>query len=88
LTRTSRSSKTSFIVCLLAFGGCARAVVYPASITGQSETMVVRGEYQPVAIERVDALSIANGQLVVHGGPATVTFALPLLADTSQPTRH
>lgn len=88
MTARTQSWTTCFIVSALALGGCARAVVYPAPVTGESETMVVRGEYQPVAIDRVDALSVANGQLVVHGGRATVSVPLPPLADVAQPTHH
>jgi hypothetical protein len=76
------------IALLSATSGCAKATVYPAPLAGSSTTVVVRGQYAPIALDRVDALSVEDGKLTVHGSAAKVTVDLPATVDVSQPTRH
>lgn len=79
------------LAALLVSGGCSsgsQAVTYPASITGSSQTMVVRGEYAPVALDRVEGVSVNDGRLTLRGSSASVAIDPPASADLSRPTRN
>ena len=57
------------------------------ALQGQSRTMVVRGEYKELALDRVDRISLDNGKFVFHGS-TTVTVDPPAAADTTKVDRH
>jgi hypothetical protein len=81
----------AFAVCLTAAGACAQPpppIEYPAAVSGASTTMVVRGQYEPVALDRVDRVSLESSRLVLHGSLGQAAVALPASVDTTQPTRH
>jgi hypothetical protein len=67
--------------------GCSQRVNASGSIVGTSETLIVRGSYSPVTIDRVDRLSIESGKLVLHGSSA-VPVELPPSAAPDQPNPH
>jgi hypothetical protein len=73
---------------LAAVAGCSRPAAAPAAIAGSSRTMVVRGSYAPVAIDRVDRLSLEDGKIVLHGSSSVVAIDPPPLADPARPDRH
>src|SRR5262245_10641757 len=64
------------------------APTYPKSLEGTSTTVVVRGQYEPVALDQIDRVSIDNGKIVLHGSSTTVTVGPPPTADMSQSRRH
>ena len=74
----------------LLLAGCSQASLpeYPASITGSSQTHKVRGQYAPLALDSIDAVSIRDGQLVLRGASGEATVDAPAGADLSRPTRH
>jgi hypothetical protein len=60
----------------------------PQKLTVASKDYIVRGEYAPVALDRVDALKVEHGHLVLQGAPADVVVDLPAAADPERPARH
>ncbi len=61
------------------FSSCSPASTATGStpIKGSSQTVTVTGEYQPVAIDRIDRLGMEHGKLVLYGSPANVIVDLP-----------
>jgi hypothetical protein len=68
--------------------GCAQSITYPAPLTGSSKTLAVRGEYAPVALDRIEGVAIENGKIVLRGSSASVVIDPPASADVAKPTRH
>jgi hypothetical protein len=60
----------------------------PTPIDGSSQTVTVTGEYQSVAIDRVDRLSVMQGKLVLHGPSTNVAVDLPPGADQPKPNQQ
>jgi hypothetical protein len=75
-------------IAAAAIVGCTRRVSGSGPLVGTSQTMVVRGTYSRVDLDRVDRLSIEGGKLVLHGSSSTVAIDLPPSADPDQPNRH
>jgi hypothetical protein len=57
----------------------------PVAIIGESKTHDVRGEFRPIALDRVVGLALEDGKVVVRGPSGTVALELPASADTSRP---
>jgi hypothetical protein len=84
-----RSFRTAAMaVSLVGLIGCAPAAAQSGSLKGTSKTLNVQGRYSPLALDRVDTVSIKDGQLVVRGSFDSVTVALPAGADHTRPVRH
>jgi hypothetical protein len=77
---------------LIPFLACSppppQAPTYPKSVEGTSNAVVVRGQYEPVALDQIDRVSIDNGKIVLHGPSTSVTVGPPPTADMSQSRRH
>ena len=72
-------------------GGAACEQADPTAartLTAASEAYTVRGEYTPAPLDRVDALKVEHGRLVLKGTPADVALNLPAAADLERPARH
>jgi hypothetical protein len=86
--------KPLLLVLLLALGtlggaaACSRTVSGSGPIAGTSQTVVVRGTYSRVPLDRVDRVSIEAGKLVLHGSSSTVEVDLPASADPAKPDPH
>jgi hypothetical protein len=50
--------------------------------------MVVRGHYLPVALDRVEGVSIDAGKIALRGSSSSVAIDPPASADLSRPTRN
>jgi hypothetical protein len=50
--------------------------------------VTVRGTYSPVALDRIERLSLENGRIVLHGSSASITVDPPAAADVSKPESH
>ena len=57
----------------------------PVSITGDSNTLKVAGEYQPVDIAEIERLTIENGKLMLLSQGASASVDLPTTADQPKP---
>jgi hypothetical protein len=66
---------------------CSKLSATGGPVAGESNTLVVTGQFSPVAIESVERVSIDNGRLVLHGASTTATVDLPTSTDTSQANR-
>ena len=66
---------------------CAQAAADRATLTGQSKTMTVRGEYSTVAIDQVDGMSLRDGRLALRGSSTTTLLDLPPTADATKAGR-
>jgi len=69
---------------------CSTPPPPPSSATplkGESQTMVVRGEYRELPLDRVDRISLENGKFVFHGS-TTVTVDPPASADPTKVDAH
>jgi hypothetical protein len=66
---------------------CGQSVAPAAPVTGSSKTVTVRGEYAPVALDRVTGLALENGRLVIRGPSTNVTVDPPASADPAKPVR-
>ena len=56
-------------------------------LKGQSQTMVVQGEYRALALDKVDRIALENGKIVFYGS-TSVTVDPPASADASKVDRH
>jgi hypothetical protein len=76
---------TGSLIC----GACSRAPRggRPVAIQGVSDTLTIEGAYQPVAVDRVDRLSIDGRKLVLHGS-SDVAVELPAQAGAAEPSGH
>jgi hypothetical protein len=50
--------------------------------------MTVEGHYSPLALDKVDTVSMEKGQLVIRGSFDSVAVTLPAGADAAKPVRH
>jgi hypothetical protein len=79
----------AFALAASAFvAGCSHPPEGPVDITGTSAKFVVKGRYEPIALDEVQSITIADGKLVVHGSTATQTIDLPASADATTPDPH
>lgn len=76
------------LTAIFVLTGCAPATAQVVSLNGASETMTVKGQYQPLKIDEVDGVSLKNGQLVVRGSFESVAIDLPPIIDVGAVTRH
>ena len=86
-----RTRLVAAVVLVISGGGaaCARAVPAGArDLQVASADYTVRGEYSPVALDRVDALAVEHGRLVLKGSPADIVVNAPAAADLGRPERH
>jgi hypothetical protein len=83
-----RFAATAGLAALVVLGSCAQTGRSPAAIEGSSQTLVVRGQYAPLAIERVDRLAVENGKVVARGGAESAPVPVPATADTARPNRR
>ena len=84
-------ASVAFTLVAVAVGGAAceqGAATGPQRLTVTSDDYAVRGEFTPVKLDRVDAVKIENGRLVLKGAPADVVVDLPASADPERPARH
>jgi hypothetical protein len=72
---------------ILILAACAQAAADRAPLTGMSKTLTVRGEYNAVALDQVDGMSIRDGRLALRGTSATTMVDLPAAADPAQANR-
>jgi hypothetical protein len=85
------TARLSIVLVLFGFSaatGCSHPVPRSGSIVGVSQTVTVRGNYSPVALDRVDRLSLEGGKLILHGSSSTVTVDPPPAADPAKPDPH
>jgi hypothetical protein len=68
--------------------GCTPAAAQSGPLKGTSKTVVVTGEYSPLALDKVETVSVKDGQLVVTGSFDSVTLPLPAGAEAARPLRH
>ena len=66
---------------------CSGVSATGGPIAGESKTLVVTGQFSPVAIESIERVSIDSGRLVLHGPASSATVDLPPSADTTQANR-
>jgi hypothetical protein len=60
----------------------------PVPLTVTSSDFVVDGEYRLVDRDRVEALTIDNGRVVLKAAPSDLAIDLPPAADPARPLRH
>jgi hypothetical protein len=78
-----------FGASLLALSACSPAPIQgPVAINGSSRTLAVHGECTPIALDRVDSLTVDGGKVVVHGSAKNVTLGLPASVAAPEPDRH
>lgn len=80
-----------FGVPLAAFvvSACAQQVAAQAiPLASVGGSMPVKGQYQPLRIDEVGAVSLKDGKLLVRGSFESVTIDLPPFVDTSKVVRH
>lgn len=75
------------IVAAALAAACSKVSATGGPITGTSATLNVAGEFQPVALDAVERVSIDGGRLVLHGGSDSAAVDLPPAADPSQANR-
>jgi len=73
---------------VLTAAACSAADSAPHAITATSDTYIVVGQYWRIDIDRVVALTTANGRIVVRGTPHDIAIDTPGGADLQRPTRH
>jgi hypothetical protein len=83
----TRSFALVVFTAVLTASACSRPPEGPADIIGTSAKFTVTGRYAPLAIDRVDSLSIEGGKLAVHGS-TTQMLDLPPEADAGKPSPH
>lgn len=71
----------------LAAAACSKVSAIGGPITGQSGTLAVSGEFQPVTLDTVERVSIDGTRLVMHGASGTASVELPANADAAQRNR-
>jgi hypothetical protein len=76
------------VASLVGLIGCAPAAAQPRALAGTSKTVIVKGQYSSLALDKVDTVSMKDGQLVVRGSFESVAVTLPAAADPTKPVRH
>jgi hypothetical protein len=74
---------TAFIV-----SSCTQVTAQASPFEASSKTVKVRGEYSPLRLDEVRAVSLKDGQFIVRGSSESVTVALPAMVDTTKVVRH
>ncbi len=83
----SRSLVVLITIVALAASACSNVSATGGPITGQSGTLTVSGEFQPVVLDAVQRVSIDGSRLVLHGTVGTAAVELPTNADPAQTNR-
>ena len=68
--------------------GCAPVGAQSRALKATSKTVTAEGQYSPLTLDKVDHVSMKNGQLVVSGSFDSVALPLPAGADATKPVRH
>ena len=68
--------------------GCQEPAAGPRKLTVTSNDYTVDGRYAFAAIDRIDAVRVENGRLVLKGAPADLAVDFPAAANPDQPARH
>jgi hypothetical protein len=76
------------VIVLAGAFGCAPVGAQSRALKGTSKTVVVDGEYSSLALDKVDTVSMKDGQLEVKGSFDSVAVTLPAGADAARPLRH
>ena len=76
------------LAAIALLSACSTPPDRPGDITGTSATFTIAGKYTPIAIDRVDSISIDDGKMTIHGSSTTLTEDLPAGADPTKPERH
>ena len=66
---------------------CAQAIGDRTPLTGESDTMTVRGEIVIADLDQVGGISIRDGRLVLRGSTGELLVDLPAAADAATPKR-
>ena len=74
-------------IVALAVPACSRVSATGGPLTGQSGTLAVSGEFQPVTLDTVERVSIDGSRLVLHGTLGSAAVELPPNADPAQTNR-
>lgn len=67
---------------------CAPASAQATRLTSLGGSVAVSGQYEPLRIDEVGAVSLKGGHLLVRGSFETVTIDLPPFVDTARVVRH
>jgi hypothetical protein len=82
-------STISVLVTALGVGAaCQGSSTGPQRLTVTSTDYNVGGTYSLVNIDRVDAIRVDKGRLVLKGSPADLAVEFPATADPDRPARH
>jgi hypothetical protein len=76
------------VAALVGLIGCSGAAAQSRPLEGTSTTVIVKGQYSSLALDRVDTVSMKDGRLVVSGPLASVALTLPAGTDATKPVRH
>jgi len=79
---------TALALLALLNATCSQPPEGPVALQGTSAKFDIKGQYAPIALDRVDSVSVENGKLVVHGPTATQNVDLPAGAQASNPDPH
>jgi len=89
---TARAIVFSAVLALLATLGaevaCQGPSAGPHKLTVTSNDYKVDGSYTLAKIDRVDAVRVDKGRLVLRGTPEDVTVDFPATANPDKPARH
>jgi hypothetical protein len=66
---------------------CSSALPERGPLTATSDTVTATGEYQSVALDGIERMTIENGKLVLHGSSGTQALDLPANANPEQRNR-
>jgi hypothetical protein len=79
---------SAVIAALGADVGCQESSAGPYKLTVKSADYTVDGAYSRAKIDRVDAVRVDNGRLVLKGSPADLAVDFPASANPDKPARH
>jgi hypothetical protein len=82
------STIAALVAMLGAGAACQAPSAGPHKLTVQSTDYKVDGTYALAKIDRVDAVRVDKGRLVLKGTPADLTVDFPPSADPDRPARH
>jgi hypothetical protein len=78
----------TLVATLGADAGCQGASPGPHKLVVTSTDYNVGGSYSLANIDRVDAVRVEQGRLVLKGAPADVAVDFPATANPEKPSRH
>ena len=82
-------STVATVVTLLGAGAaCQSPSAGPHKLAVKSTDYTVDGSYSLANIDRVDAVRVDKGRMVLKGTPADLTVDFPATADPERPARH